>query len=324
MGGGLEKRLRALSQKFPPQVLELTERRQHRIPKGYPSGRFVCDAMGMILLSSFAPAHIQDDVDREAAGIIALWCSGPNPVYCIQRDMLEDCKKIALPSTVGLLDDFDQSLNRFVICFPEGSMPTPEGNSLEFVVVSFSCRDTLGDSTTVGGFILEVHPERFDDLAVSWCGVDSLGVIWIGQVSANKGEAVKPKKGNLRGLTLDDGDRKFIADIDRIILLCMLSLNFEPELIEEATAGGFSQGVGFGSPKARAAQSDADRLIPARWIGRKYKPMPTVKTPHQGGTHRRPKAHYRGPHARRVAIGKGRTGRKWIRVPGRIINRGIE
>jgi hypothetical protein len=324
MSEKLERRLRTLSQKFPPQVLELTERRRHRIPKGYPSGYLVCDAMGMILFSSFAPADIQDDVAREAAGIIALWCSGPNPIYCIQRDMLEDCKKITLPNTVGLLDDFDQSLNRFVICFPEGSMPTPEGNNLEFVVVSFSCRDTLGSSTSVGGFILQVHPERFDDLAVSWCGVDSLGVTWTGHVSANKGEAVRAKTGRLRGMALDDGDHKFIAGVDRIILLCMLSLNFEPELVEEATAGDFSQGVGFNSQKARAAQADADRLIPARWIGRKYKPMPTVRTPHQGGTHRRPKAHYRGPHARRVAIGKGRTDRKWIRVPGRVINRGIE
>ena len=97
-----------------------------------------------------------------------------------------------------------------------------------------------------------------------------------------------------------------------IVFQSLLVMTEEPQLIEEKAPKQFRKPQGFG-------MTLPNRRNPI-WIGRNYKHNLTQRPSSAHGTHASPQTHWRRGHWRRVAIGPGRTQRKWNWIQPTLVN----
>lgn len=231
------------------------------------------------------------------------------PIYCLDANLLRDLKETDVPNKEELLGETWVALPLLILLFPKNSIHTPDNAVLDYALVNFSDRESPEDGE--GEFMGVPIPAFKQDhrYNLSWCGMDSKGCTWFGAIGINDGKIIKTHPPNLGDREIDAKDLEFLESMENLVWNILLLMAYEPETVQTGSysasqnrRGHLEANSRFWSPrflKEREAPSKA------------HKARQKVNYPDKRAS---PHPHQRKMHWKRVAVGEGRSQRKWVRI----------
>lgn len=298
-----------------PEYAQMTKR-PYANPKDYSPFESVAER---IATQIYAACHLFNGETIGFAEEVA-WplsvhiCRLKAPVYWMQSDLLQALMHTRVPRKIGYLH---RVIPCGVIMLPENRIFTPDREAIDFIAFYH---------LTEG----EKLPDIVTRKAIIRSGVPSCDRLWIstithrGAVYSSSSDltlesgSLGINSGNWRESPLKlispfaqnpvEAEQNFLRTLESLTLQTILLKQSRPDLIEDNAL-----------PQSLKGVANTRKLPPLqpRWIGRHY----VLKRSGTGtGTHASPEAHWREGHERRVAVGKGRTGREWRWIEPTLVN----
>ena len=292
-------------------ILELVRtHRPYKTPKGFMDWRAL-SAIVALCLDMYSDQS-QDLASRLNASRTALWFVQDAPMYCLNKELLRAFEQSDVEQNSGLLADLRPPLPTFILLFPQNSIKTPEFGVLDFCVVHLS--DVEHPEYSIGeAFGIEVpYLKHEHDRNLHWSGVDTKEVVWFSGCGLKDDGRVIHSRRDLGEEKTTDQDHDFLSKIRSVILQCILTLTYAPELLEK-------EPVKVGTTRKYGMRLDHEPTWRyPRWLGKEY----STHSSSNGGTHASPRSHWRAGHWRRVVVGSRELQeRKWVWIQPVLVNR---
>ena len=291
----------------------------YRIPPGYTSWEDTSSSMSQALatIGEFST----DKINEHVRNCFALWLVKDAPIYCIDRNLLESLLDENLDNLQQKLIGLPIAIPTFLVLFPQGSLPTPDGKFIEYMVVHTSKKNDPKHSQGYSKkydmeatYVTHESSILMDCCSVSSGSIDSKAS-WFAGVDLEPDGTISfegEEEEDLESISLDD--LGFIKSLRILILQFSLLLAYKPELLEGCNQNDFAtKGRGFAKPNDK--QGIHYRY--PRWIGKNYESSSNSAT---NATHKSPIAHWRRGHWHKYYYGEGRKQVKNIWVSSTRVN----
>lgn len=293
----------------------------YRTPKGYMRWEILSAILAMSIVNihnKMAPI-VLDEGAICALTYLHVWFEKLAPLYALDRKIIEIFDQTDVDT--GLLEDFDPPVNTAILLIPEGLIKTKDGANINYVCCHLLDLDKPENTEVLNPMIgapIHIESVKLKEYRKYFhvSTMDTKGIIWLSGVEIAPSGEVKLNPKQIGTLSMEPEEREMVARLRSIALQSFLALQYEPELLS------VKEPVKNQRDKIHEPSSRNKQIYP-RWIGRDIAPASSAK-PHQGGSHRSPRQHWRKGHWRRVPIGEGRTGRKVVRIPPTLVNKNAD
>jgi hypothetical protein len=249
------------------------------------------------------------------------------PVFAITKELAEAFLQTDLPTHVCSVK---KSFNTALFLLPNLDLRTPDGYSVQWAFTShFQKGETISTlpKAALAGFNDDIARKldriKSPPLEVSklrWVSqVGRLATIYSSIIELPE-DGDKPVSGDivfggnldLWGENTDAAlEQQFTRSVDKILLQTLLYLQLKPDAASVTPPSSHQAGSGF------KGKSDPHQPLEPIWIGKDYKPQSTGRS---RGSHASPRLHWRRGHWKRVAVGEGRSDRRWVWIEPTLVN----
>jgi hypothetical protein len=249
------------------------------------------------------------------------------PVFAITKELASAFLQTDLPAHVCSVK---KSFNTALFLLPDVNLKTPDGYPVQWAFTSHFQKgetiNTLPKSALVGfndDVARKLDRIKSPPLEVSklrWVSqVGHLATIYSSIMELPE-DGDKPITGNIDfGGNLEFWgenvnpvtEQEFTRTVDKLLLQTLLYLQLKPDAVSSTPPSSQQSGNGF------RKKGDPHQPLEPIWIGKDYKPQ---RIKHPQGSHASPRLHWRRGHWKRVPVGEGRQGRKWVWIEPTLIN----
>ena len=308
------KELTDLADSTCPELLSLVRQvRPYRIPKQF----MAWDVLSLhVAVSTYIFQVRPSGIDRATAlhsSRMALWLVQNAPIYCIETSLLRAFERSDVLEANHLFSDLEVAVPTFILMFPRNSVHAPDGGVIDFCVVHLAevDRPELSAGEAYGLKVACVPHEFKRNL--HWSAIDSNGTVWFAGSGLMPDGSIRTTDDMIGRDALSREDREFLQRVRSIILQCLLTLQYMPELFSApAELKASKQGL-----SRTQTHGNRGRFMQPRLIGQNYRSAASTAAK---GSHASPDTHWRRGHWRRVAVGKGRKERSWAWIKPTIVN----
>lgn len=261
-----------------------------------------------------------DFISNYVSHRLALWMIKDAPIYCLNKDLIGALIETTLDNLEKILPDLPVALPTFLLLLPPEALQTPQGDSIEYMVVHVSQKhepeNSQGASPKYPGIEIK-NLKHESNLLIDCSAVDSGGFIWLTGVNLETDGSISFEKGDNRGSApMSQDDLDFTNSLRVLFIQILLLITYVPDLLTDSSEADLpTKGRGFSKP---SKGTEPTQRYP-RWLGKNHKTAIEVNMP-QGGTHKSPETHWRKGHFKKVAIGKNRMDRKVVWIPPVLVN----
>lgn len=240
------------------------------------------------------------------------------PVYWLEKSWLKMMLDTDLPKVI---DEINIPFESALLLLPQNLIISPDNLPLDWVYFKYIkkgkyWRDIIieGDRFTPTRSI-QYLPTEVDK--ITW--VTSIqGIIYQSTIEVSQGEI---KRGDFNLFNYPEGfypeanealkEKIFTESVGDLIIKMLLFLQIHPEVLETL--------IGQDSSLSHRPRTKKNTKLSPRWI-KNPSETTTINKRVPTGSHASPKTHFRRGHLRRVAVGKGRSDRKWVWIKPTIVN----
>lgn len=240
---------------------------------------------------------------------LGLWVNKKAPLYCIDREIFKALNGTETENKKELLKDLPTPIPTLMMLLPQGSIVSPEGGELDYLLIHVSDREHPEWSYAPGLPYLATECP----IVIQAMGIDTKRTTWFFGIGFDRttGE-VQPDRRDVGKQETNEADSQFLDRMRSLTLQILLLLAYQPELIE------VPQQSKKRHPKAKSKGQRKSEFANPRWIGKGYK-HPVARS-NGTGTHASPRTHWRIGHWRSQACGEKYQDRKILWIKPTIIN----
>lgn len=290
--------------KRSPVYKRLTERK-YRNPAKFPTWENVALQIAAYReFSRLVPREqfSQDWTMRAAIGLSSMtWQSEEiPPCYWLSQALGEALLATDLPPVSGLR----KVVPLGVLMLPP-LLRNPDGYLVDWVVVAHFEEGDIQEDRRLDDITIQYEPQKFGG-RVAWFHILPNGNAYSQSIGIYA-DSDDPDFGNLNNpetvSRLEGEEAVFSKKVGNLVLQCLLCLQSRPDLLDEDDPPTLVPGQA--RPHRKRKQNEPPLLSP-RWIGKTF-----VARSEGNGSHSSPSTHWRRGHWRRVAVGTGRSDRRW-------------
>lgn len=288
----------------PNALLETIRReRPYRTPKGYLRWEVIS---ALIALEIKTLNQKQDIAAHQHSCKSALWLIQDAPIYCLTPSLLQAFNQSDVLDQKELFTEIQPPLSIFMLLFPQGMVNTPTENHLDWMIVNLVDEKNLPCLQTSDLFKIQIlsTPNGKYERVLHCSGVDSNNTTWFFCCGISENGEIINGNCDLGANPLNDSDWLFGEKMRSLALQSLLAITYAPELLEEQEK--INNNSNSKAKNYRKAQKPVVRY--PRWLGKTYQ---RKRQGYLSSERSSPRGHWRKGHQRRVAVGKGRTERKW-------------
>jgi hypothetical protein len=294
--------VRLYAEQNPEKVQFILKERPYKIPKGYLHMSEIASLVGLMVGACGNPSY--DQASALNAWRTALWFVQDAPIYLLSTSLLRAFEASDVHDQNKLFANLEIPLPTFMVLLPENAIHSPDGGCVDYFVVHVSHVDRPEWSRGSAYGITIPYLQHDHPVNLHWSTIDTNQTAWFSGMGLYEDGRIEQTDGQLGANPTSPADKEFLAKMRSLMLQCLLSLRYAPQLLEE-TETTTRQATGKNKP---TTQPKAKYRLP-RWLGKGYK----VKSPTTqcGAKRKSPRGHWREGHDRRVPVGPGREGREW-------------
>jgi hypothetical protein len=294
---------RFYAKQYPEQVNFILKERPYKIPKGFLCMSEIAALTAMMVEACGDPRY--DQASSLNAWRTALWFVQDAPIYLLSTALMRGFELSDVYDQNKLFANLEVPLPTFMVLLPENAVQTPDGGCVDYFVVHVAHEDhpewSRGSAHDIHiPYIKHEHP-----INLHCSCIDTKQTAWFSGMGLYPDGRIQQSDVQLGANSPTPDDLKFLAKMRSLMLQCLLSLRYAPQLLEETQPSNNGQVVG---KNGQATQQKTKYRLP-RWLGKSYKlKSPTTKN---GVRRKSPRGHWREGHDRRVPVGPGREAREW-------------
>lgn len=195
-------------------------------------------------------------------------------------------------------------IQTFMLLFPANAVKTATGDNVDYCVVHLSDRNHREWSIGSDFGITIPYLEHEHDRKPTSADCDSRGTVWFSGSGLYSDGQVVHTDDQIGADIATPQDLAFLRKMRSIVLQCMMAMSYRPDLLDESSLPA------EGRARSPVIRNPKPQVWYPRWLGKDY------RLPRQysigSGRHANPRPHWRKRHEKRVAVGPGRTDRKWV------------
>lgn len=304
-------------------VLEVVRRdRPYKIPKGFLSWEKFST---IIAFSTYqfvnGTWNKQDLASQLNSFTTALWYAKNAPIYLLSTSLLREFQETDILGKQELFKELPSDLPIFIIVLPDNAIKTPRGDNVGYILVHISDKNArhLSEGEVFGVKIpyldhkheKNLHWSFVDDKETVWFsgkGVLSSGELWSGDEPLGSIDKIEGQE-----------EWQFIDLITNIVLQAILTIEFEPGLVDEC---GTSPSLLHSTNRPTTLRS---KFWQPRWLGKTYQRQNTSnKQSSLTNQNQTRHPHWRRSHWKRVPVGKREENRrKWVKIKATFVCTGL-
>lgn len=288
-------------EKHPERVRLILDERPYKIPKNFLSMTEIA-AITALMIESCGDRRC-DQASLLNAWRTALWFVQDAPIYLLSTSLLRAFEVSDVHDQNKLFTGLEIPLPTFMVLLPENALKTPDGANVDYFVVHASHVEHPEWSRGSAYGLTIPYLQHEHPVNLHWSTIDAHQTAWFSGMGLYPDGRIEQSEAQLGSNTTTTEDRAFLAKMRSLMLQCLLSLRYAPQLLEEPEAVT-RQAVG----KHRQPVKPSKYRVP-RWLGKTYKLKSPASQP--GQSRKSPRGHWREGHDRRVPVGVGRQEREW-------------
>lgn len=292
---------KAYTESHPDRIDFILQERPYKIPKGFMSMGEIA-AITALMIGACGDRRC-DQASALNAWRTALWFVQDAPIYLLSTSLLRAFEASDVHDQSKLFANLEIPLPTFMVLLPENAVKTPDGANVDYFIVHAAHAEHPEWSRGNAYGISIPYFNHDHTINLHWSPIDSKQTAWFSGMGLHPDGRIEQSEDQLGSDPTTTKDKEFLAKMRSLMLQCLLSLRYAPQLTEEPEAATKK------TPGKNKQPPKFSKYRAPRWLGKSYKLKSF--TPQSGQQRKSPRGHWREGHDRRVPVGPGRERREW-------------